>query len=468
MKNCDLFINESDYPGFGKNSAVAHLQQAIRFATVSHLNTAETDYGVFDRFREYLKTAYPLIASRGEWEVIGHSLLIRIEGEDPSLQPVMLMAHQDVVPIQEGTEHLWKHPPFGGDLADGFIWGRGAIDIKEMLIGHMEAAEYLLSCSCRFKRTLYLAFGEDEETVSTGAMAICRHLKDRGIRLAFILDEGAGNVVDAADLGAPGTLTCSIATYEKGYGDLRLTVGGRGGHSSNPFRGTSLGILAGAIAKILENPPAPKLNDCVRSALRTLAPHITREPMKTWVEDMDAHEEELLRHFMQKESLYHQVSTTIAPTMITPGAPAANVMPREMSAVINYRFAPQDTPESVMAQTRALLDESVFLEWEQQIGASRPSRLDTGGFDCLKGVLEHYFKDLVFIPAQNRGATDLRQYEPLSDCCLRFGPFLEEEDVSAEGMHGTNERISVRAYLQGIRVLIRLVRVLCIDAEALL
>ena len=468
MKNADLFINETDYSDFSADRANAHLQQAIRFPTVSSLDTSRIDYGVFSRFHAFLRETYPCIAAQGKWMTIGYSLLIRLDGLDASLQPVLLMAHQDVVPVKAGTEQRWRHPPFSGDLADGYIWGRGAMDIKQMLIGHLEAAEYHLSRGHRLKRTLYLAFGEDEETRSTGAMAICRYFLEQGIRFAFVLDEGAGDVTDAADLGAPGRLACAIGVYEKGYGDLRLSVHGRGGHSSNPFRGTSLGILAKAVAQVLAAPPPPQLNDCVRASLRTLAPFITDEPMKTWLRDIGRHEQDLLSWFMSRESLYHQVSTTIAPTMITEGAPAANVMPQDMSAVINFRFAPQDTPESVMAHYRALLDPDVSLEWEQQISASRPSKLDTGGFDALKKVLEHYFSPLIFLPAQNRGATDCRQYEPVCSCCFRFGPFLEEEDVSSEGVHGTNERISVRAYAQGIRVLIRLIWVLCIDAEVLL
>ena len=106
----------------------------------------------------------------------------------------------------------------------------------------------------------------------------------------------------------------------------------------------------------------------------------------------------------------------------------------------------------------------VELSWEQQIGASRPSRLDSYGFRQLKKVLEHYFDRLIFIPAQNRGATDARNYEDLCSCVMRFGPFLEEEDVSREGIHGTNERISVRTYLQGIRVLIRMMETTCFQA----
>ncbi|MBR3503430.1 MAG: M20/M25/M40 family metallo-hydrolase [Clostridia bacterium] len=465
MKNADLFLNETDYPDFPAEAAVARLSGALTFPTVSYVDTGRVDYGAFERMQAYLRKSYPHVAARGVWETIGHSLLITLPGDDPSLEPALFMAHQDVVPVVPGTEGNWLHGPFSGDVSGGYIWGRGAMDIKQMLVGELESAEYLLARGASFRRTVYLAFGEDEETCSTGAMAIVKALKERGVRLAFVLDEGAGDVVDAADWGAPGEMTCAVGLYEKGYGDLRLRVRSTGGHSSNPFRGTSLGRLSDAISAIVHNLPAPRLSDSVRRSLRVLAPLMTEEPMKTWAQDPDAHEAELLGWFLGRESLYHLVQTTAAPTMISGGAPAGNVMPQDMEAIINFRLIPGDTPESVLAHCRALVGEGVELDWAQQIAASTPSDIDAWGFKALTRVLRHYFDRLVFIPAQNRGATDARQYEPLSRCVMRFGPFLEEEDVSAEGVHGTNERISVRAWLQGVRVLLRLMEETCVKDD---
>ncbi len=186
------------------------------------------------------------------------------------------------------------------------------------------------------------------------------------------------------------------------------------------------------------------------------------EPMKTWVSDIDAHEEEILGWFLGHESLYHLVQTTVAPTMIKGGAPAGNVMPQDMEAVINFRLCPQDTPESLLAYCRKLAGDGVEADYVQSIAASVPSDTASFGFSALKETLEHYFEGLIFIPAQNRGATDARWYEGVCRTVLRFGPFLEEEDISAEGVHGTNERISVRAFLQGIRVIVRLMEKTCL------
>ena len=462
MKNADLFRHETDYPDFPTQAAVEHLRGALRFDTTGYMDTSRIRYDQFDSLHAFLRESYPRVFAAADCRQVGHSLLLRLPGSDETLRPGLLMAHQDVVPVVSGTEGNWLHGPFSGDLADGYIWGRGAMDIKQMLIGILEAAEYHLSRGSTFKRTLYMAFGEDEETRSMGARELCALLRKEGVELEFVLDEGAGDVQDAADYGAPGALVCPIGTYEKGYADLKLKVRSPGGHSSNPFRGTSLGKLAQAIAAIVENPPEARLSDAARRALSILAPHITQEPMRGWVRDMDANEADILEWFRSHESLYHQVQTTVAPTMISGGSQAGNVMPQDMEAVINFRLAPPDTPETLLDKCRQVVDTEVELSWVQCIGPSRPSDVDSPAYAALRGVLERYFDRLLFIPAQNKGATDARWYEPVCRCVMRFGPFLEEEAVSAEGIHGTNERISTRAYLQGVRVLTRYIETMCL------
>ena len=462
MKNADLFLHENDFSDYDGASAVRHLSEAISFETISYVDMSRIHYKEFTALHDFLQKRFPLVFQKGTLEKIGYSLLITLQGSDRNLKPALFMAHQDVVPVIEGTEKDWQHPPFSGDIADGFIWGRGAMDIKEMLIGILEAAEYHLHSGKHFRRTIYIAFGEDEETCSTGAKEISRLLESRGVELEFVLDEGAGDVTCAVDYGAPSILVCPIGIYEKGYADLKLSVKSRGGHSSNPFHGTSLGVLSRAITAVLDHPLPPHLSECVKRTLEQLTPYIEEEPMAGYVRDIENNTENILRWFLERESLYHQVQTTIAPTQITPGAPSGNVMPQAMEAVVNFRLAPPDTPESLMEHYRKWVDTSVEMEYVQCIAPSRPSEIDSYGYKSLRKVLEHYFGGLIFIPVQNRGATDARNYENICRCCLRFGPFLEEEDISAEGIHGTNERISIRAYLQGIRVLIKLMEETCL------
>ena len=459
MNIYDLYINEKEYAGLNGEKAVRHLSEAIQINTTSYMDTSKIDYAEFDRFHEKMKEWYPEIMKQGEFRKIGYSILIRIEGSDPSLKPALFMAHQDVVPVVKGTEEDWIHGPFSGDVADGYIWGRGAFDIKEMLIAELESLEYLLEKGKQFRRTLYLAFGQDEEVLGSGAIAIAEYLKEQGVELEFVMDEG-GRFGSGKAYGAD-IAVGSIGMYEKGYADLKLSVESFGGHSSNPFNGTSLGVLAKAIAAIVDHPLENVLPSSIKESLRILAPYIKEGPLKEAVKDIEANEAEIIAHYLSHPDLNNQIHTTIAPTMISGGSQAGNVMPQHMEAVINFRLAPQDTDASLLEHCQKLAGKDGKAEFIVANEASRESRFDSTGFKMLKDVLSHYFKDIVFVPSVNTTATDARSYEGICDCCMRFEPFLEDPEIRAKGVHGTNERISVRTYLQGIRVLIRMMDQAC-------
>ena len=128
---------------------------------INYFDHSRTDYTEFDKLHAHIKASYPNIMRVGTFERIGHhAVLITIPGSDASLRPCLYMSHQDVVPVVEGTEQDWTHPAFSGAVADGYIWGRGTLDIKEQVFGVLEAAEYLLARGRTFRRTAYLAFGD--------------------------------------------------------------------------------------------------------------------------------------------------------------------------------------------------------------------------------------------------------------------------------------------------------------------
>ena len=225
------------------------------------------------------------------------------------------MSHQDVAPVVPGTEGDWTHPPYAGDIADGYIWGRGALDIKQQVFGVLEAAEYLLSRGGRPARTVYLAFGEDEETYNRGAQAMSDLLKSRGVTLEFVLDEGETAIGPAAAYGAPGTFMGEINLMEKGYADLELSVKSEGGHSSRPWGGTSLGRLAAAITAVTDASYPAELSPPVRQTFAALAPYITEEPLRTLIRDPDKNAAAIARYCVTVPALFPLVTTTVAPTM---------------------------------------------------------------------------------------------------------------------------------------------------------
>ena len=150
--------------------AAQHLGAAVRFQTVTHQDPAENQYGEWEKLHQWLQTTYPAAHKAMTRDIVGERTLVYTwPGSDPSLAPIILMAHQDVVPVAEGTEAAWKHPPFSGEVADGAVWGRGSIDDKGSLISLMEAGEALAKSGFKPKRTILIVSGQDEEAGGTGA-----------------------------------------------------------------------------------------------------------------------------------------------------------------------------------------------------------------------------------------------------------------------------------------------------------
>ena len=465
------FDHEQDFADLDADGAVLRLSRAIQCRTVSDCE----DPAPFDELHKLMLESYPAVMAAGHFQLVGRSVLITIPGLQKQLPPALFMAHQDVVPVVKGTEDDWTWPAFSGAVEDGYIWGRGTLDIKEMVFGELEAAEYLLSHGKRPVRTLILAFGEDEETFGKGAKALSDLLKGHGTRLAFVLDEGGTGIDDGVIYGAPGVKIASIDLMEKGYADLRLSVKSKGGHSSMPWGGTSLGRLSQAIAAVTDHPFPAKLPGIVKAMFTSLKPYITMEPLKTLVQDTDANQEAIAAFCLQNKTLFNLVITTIAPTMIGGSSTAPNVMPQNMDAVINFRLLEGHTPEQVMEHCReairaaglALADDpgsdpysGVALSFDQANSPSSIARHDGYGYSRVIAAMQHYFKDIIFYPACSGGATDARSYEQVCDTCLRRSPFIAEGD-DEKSVHGTNERISIRSYAQGIRVLIRLMEDTC-------
>ena len=223
------------------------------------------------------------------------------------------------------------------------------------------------------------------------------------------------------------------------------------------YGGTSLAHLACAIADIVRSPFPVRLNPAMMGTFETLAPHITADPLRTLTRDVRANADAIAAYCYQSPALFPFVTTTIAPTVIQGSSRACNVMPQDMQPVVNFRLADGDTAESVMEHCRAAVqDPTVELRYQQANDPSATARRDGYGYRTVVDSMQRYYPDVVFVPSMTVGATDAHQYEQICDTCLRCSPFMAEPEEAASGVHGTNERILVRAYLQGIRVLIDL------------
>ena len=225
-----------DGPGirFDEAAAAERLAGAVRFPTVSYASGAPIDTVAFLDLHQYLERTFPLVHGTLTRETVaGASLLYTWGGEDASLGPVVLMGHIDVVPVTAENLGEWTHAPFAGDVADGFVWGRGTLDDKTTVLSILEAVEGLIREGYRPPRTVYLTFGHDEEVSGQyGARAIVDLLVSRGVQPALVLDEG-GFMTEGAIPGIAGRAAI-VGIAEKGYISLRLRAQAQGGHSSMP------------------------------------------------------------------------------------------------------------------------------------------------------------------------------------------------------------------------------------------
>jgi carboxypeptidase PM20D1 len=433
------------------------LAEALRFKTVSYQDANEFDGEPFLAFHRYIQNAYPNVHANLQKEIINeYSLLYTWKGRTEDLKPILLLAHQDVVPVPEETKRDWSHPPFAGQIAEGHIWGRGALDMKFSLIGILEAVEMLLEDGFQPRRTVLLAFGHDEEIGGiNGAARIAQTLRSRHIRCACIVDEG-GVVTQNVVPGVKRPVAL-IGTSEKGYASFELKVEAPGGHSSKPPRHTAIGILCRAITK-LEDVPCPSNMAFSSQFFRHVGPYMpfSRKIIfaNLWLF------RPVVAHMLSKTpEMNAGIRTTTATTMFDSGD-KENVLPTQATAVVNARIMHGENAESVMHWIkRRVNDARVRIEALPTQSAPSPvSDVDSAAYKTVKMTIQQVFarQEVVVAPFLMIGATDSRHYTGVSEHTYRFFPaVLHREDLNR--IHGVNERISIENYTQTVNFYYQLI-----------
>ncbi len=442
-------------PELDEGKAVERMAGAIRFRTISHDDRSNFDADAFLAYHDYLRESFPRVHERAELTVINdYSLLYRISGSDPSLKPVMLMGHMDVVPVDDVTLAEWTHDPFAGKVVDGEIWGRGTLDDKLSVMSFLEAVEALIGDGFAPRRTLFLSFGHDEEVGGRdGAKAVAEHLERQGIEFEFVVDEG-GVVIEGVikSVDRPVAL---IGVAEKGYLNLRLRVDAPGGHSSIPPPQSGLGIISRAIVKLEENPFPAELTHLKKmfDALGLHARFTHRLAMgNTW----------LLRPvltavLLDDEATAASMRTTTAATMAS-GSSKSNILPTRAEAVVNFRILPGETAESVRDRVIDIIDdERVEVIMETNINPSPVSPTDSMGYELLARTIRGFDEDILVAPNLLSGGTDARYFHAVSANVYRFVMIRANADT-LKIVHGIDERISVEDYLTAIRFYYALIR----------
>ena len=422
-------VDLPDVPAISAETAAEHLSQAIQFRTITLAggDPRPGQEGPWLALHDWLEATYPAAHAAMTKEIVPGTLtlLYTWQGSDPSLQPLLLMAHQDVVPVNIGTEGDWTGAPFAGEIIDGYVYGRGALDDKSNLIGIMEAVDALAASGFQPKRTVILQFGHDEEVLGSGAEKGIALLKSRGIEPVMALDEGFA-ILDPSPL--TGQKMGMIGVSEKGYVTLQVTSLGTGGHSSMPPRDSANVQLAKAIVALDENQmPAdfskPPVSDLLRASASDM-PFV----QKMALANMWLFGGMVEKTFSATPSGNAMVRTTTAPTMLG-GSAKENVLPQRSTAIVNFRVHPNDTVADVVDHVKDVTKGIDGIEVSAPAeGGSAPSPVsptDGRPYAVLASVAE----------AAGDGA-------PVAPRVYRFSPAVITP-VDLTGFHGTNERMSV-------------------------
>ncbi|MFC7002295.1 M20/M25/M40 family metallo-hydrolase [Pseudobowmanella zhangzhouensis] len=429
------------------------LQQAIRIPTVS-TGKADQAYQPFADFQAFLRSSFPRVFSTLDVQVVNqHSLLLRWPGSDLTLQPDMLIAHQDVVPV--GDLANWQHPPFAGHNDGEMIWGRGTLDDKSSLMAILEAAELMLAQGLQPKRTLYFGFGHDEEVGgANGAAAIAELMQTQQIRPRFILDEG-GIIAKPGML--PGLIqpVAMLGIAEKGYLNLRLTTQADGGHSSSPASDTAISRLTEVLQALHDEPFVQRL-DYLDMTFST-ASESMGFPERVLFSNLWLFGNILKPVISGLKSANAMTRTTMVPTILDAGF-KENVIPRQASAIFNFRLLPGDTDESVIAHVKQVVSEDVSIEILDYNPPSPMGSADNEAYGLIRQAIQQSWQQqepLVVAPYLMYAGTDLANYYDVSDSQYRF-MFVPLNNEELGTMHNVNERIRISDYVGMINFYYRL------------
>ena len=434
------------------DKVVSALQALVRFKTVSYSDRSLEDDAEFEGLVNKLPELYPNVYKTCTLTRFdGRALLFKWKGSEEG-DPSVLMAHYDVVPVNEDA---WEKPPFEGLLEDGVLWGRGTLDTKVTVNGVLFAADKLISEGFTPKNDIYFAFSGGEEVNGVGAVNIVDWFEKEGITPAMVVDEG-GAVVENVFPGV--SKPCGmIGIAEKGMINVKYTARSNGGHASAPKPHTPVGLLSKACAKIEAHPFKAHMSKPVKELFDTLGRH-SSFAMKlifanmwcfSWVLDI-----------ICKKSggeINALMRTTVAFTQMK-GSTAPNVIPPEAEMVSNIRLNPADSVDGAIKRLKKTVgDDSVEISAIYGMEPSRISTIDCEGYERVARAVATTWEGALVSPYLMVQCSDSRHYGRISDKVYRFSAMdLTKEE---RGMiHGNNERIRVECACKAVEFYVRLMK----------
>lgn len=430
---------------------VEKLQSLVRFPTVSYPDWDQVDVDAFDGFVAELAVQFPLLHERLELTRIDtHGLLFHWAGRSAE-RPVVLMAHLDVVPVD--GDAVWTHPPFGAEIHDGAIWGRGTLDDKGALVGTCEAVETLLEEGFTPAQDVWLSFGCNEEVSGSAAKLAVEVLTRRGVRPWLVIDEGGAVAAEA--LPGVGVPIGVVGVTEKGTTSIELRVDGRGGHASTPVRNAPTVRIARAIGRLDRHQMPARVPDATVELMRRIAPHASTA-MRPVLRNAGRIRPLLTRALIAAgPETEATVRTTFAMTTLS-GSPALNVISSTAKAGVNVRIMVGDTVASVLEHVRRTIDdEQVQVTLVDANEPSPVSPMDEA-FELIETTIVEVFPDAVPAPYVMLAATDSRHFSSICPRVYRFAPFRMSKEQRAS-IHSYDEHLGVDALVEGVRWYQRLI-----------
>ena len=420
------------------------LGDMVRVPTVS--KNEDEDLSQFYKYHEVLEELFPNVHKTFEKTVLNGTLLYKWQGTDPARRPILFMGHQDVVPA---NDHGWKCPAYSGEVIDGAIYGRGSMDCKSTMFVELQALEELIEEGFVPPCDIYLEYAINEETGGDGAASAVRYLKEKGIELALVIDEG-GAVVDRPIAGMDRQFAV-IGVTEKGYMDLKISAKGKGGHSSTPPRNTPAARLFAFANEIEKKRPFKKhLIPEVYEMFDSMAPSFGFG-MRLLLGNIWLFKPLLIK-LMPIVSPFGEaiLSTTCCFTMMK-GSDACNVIPKEPYLVANLRTSVHQNCEESLAVLKKYADKyDLEIEVIQARDASPVSNIHSKEYAYLTDCIKKQFPDVGVAPYVIMGGTDCRHFHALTENALRFCPVRMSNEQNA-ACHAVNENVTLSALAEGVR-----------------
>ena len=419
-----------------KDEVVQKLGELIKCKTVSHEDYSLTNFTEYEKLIEKTKKMWPTVFEKCEFtQTEDYALVFKLKGKS-SEKPTVLMAHYDVVPVTDG----WDHDPFLGEVVDGYLYGRGAIDTKCTMACALSALEVSLKEGYVPNNDLYLTFGSNEEICDDAQLKIVMKLKELGVKPHLVFDEGGGILKNAF----PGVNkeVAFLGMVEKGMLNIKLSIDSNGGHSSSPRKNGPVIRLSKALIKLEKNPMKPEFTASTRELLNVMGKNASFG-LKIIFANMWLFKGLVKKLFTVVSSDTRALLTsTFAFTTIN-GGNQINIIPNHVEAGVNCRLAPFNTVEEVIEHVRKVInDPEIKITYESTNKIYDECSFNTPGYEIIKETIIETYNGTVVSPFIMLGGTDGRHYNEISDCVIRFTPMkLTNED--RKGVHGLNEKVKV-------------------------